>query len=210
MFNICTNRILRANEYRENPKEKKSIIDEILSDFFVFFFQIFPEFWMKNGVGAQENCKLVFLSKRWSQWWVMASGVWVTMTSTHKHTMERNSFFYFLDPRLRDCLFMSNPFYMFAILAVYLLFVLKWGPQFMKNRKSFDLNRIMIVYNIIQIIACARLVMQASIYLLNSNRNELNWLFAAFIFICRDCSMSTNSTVVTVFYANQSILAWIK
>lgn len=67
------------------------------------------------------------------------------------------------DPRVRDFLLMSNPFYIFAILAGYLLFVLKWGPQFMKDRKPYDLNRIMIIYNIIQIIACARLVFQASV-----------------------------------------------
>ncbi|XP_055321854.1 elongation of very long chain fatty acids protein 7-like isoform X1 [Sitodiplosis mosellana] len=65
------------------------------------------------------------------------------------------------DPRVRDMLFMSNPFTMFAILAVYLCFILKWGPEYMKNRKPFNINKIIIVYNIIQIVACARLVAQA-------------------------------------------------
>lgn len=32
----------------------------------------------------------------------------------------------------------------------------------MKNRKPFNLNKIIILYNIIQIVACARLVMQVN------------------------------------------------
>lgn len=68
----------------------------------------------------------------------------------------------FPDPRVRDMLFMSNPFTMLGILAVYLYFILKWGPQYMKNRKPFNLNRIIIAYNIIQIVACARLVVQVN------------------------------------------------
>lgn len=55
---------------------------------------------------------------------------------------------------------MSNPFTMFGILAVYLCFISKWGPEFMKNRKPFNINKLIIVYNIIQIVACAHLVLQ--------------------------------------------------
>lgn len=60
-------------------------------------------------------------------------------------------------------LFMSNPLTMFGILAVYLFFILKWGPKYMKNRKPFNINKIIIVYNIIQIVACARLVAQVNL-----------------------------------------------
>lgn len=63
------------------------------------------------------------------------------------------------DPRVREWLFMSNPFKMFGILGLYLLFILKWGPNHMKNRQPYNLNKVIIVYNIIQIIACARLVL---------------------------------------------------
>lgn len=88
---------------------------------------------------------------------------------------------YISDPRVKDFLFMSNPFPMFAILATYLLFVLKWGPAFMKNRKPYDLTRIMIVYNIIQIIACARLVFQVrELYLDSFGSNDLNFLVVWF------------------------------
>lgn len=71
-----------------------------------------------------------------------------------------------LDPRVRDMLFMSNPFSMFGILVCYLYFILKWGPKFMKNRKPFNLNKLIIVYNIIQILACARLVVHVNTILI--------------------------------------------
>lgn len=114
------------------------------------------------------------------------------------------------DPRLRDYLFMSNPFPMFVILGCYLMFVLKWGPKFMKNRKPYDLNRIMIAYNIIQIIACARLVLQASVH----RDRTLSMCTVAdhsnsFSFR-RDCSTCTNSTTDTVSCASPSTTAQIK
>lgn len=71
--------------------------------------------------------------------------------------------FIFADPRVRDMLFMSNPFTMFAILTAYLYFILKWGPEYMKNRKPFNINKLIIAYNIIQIVACARLVLQVNL-----------------------------------------------
>lgn len=79
-------------------------------------------------------------------------------------------FFLFLlfkstDPRVRNMLFMSNPFTIIALLTVYLCFILKWGPNYMKNRKPFNLNKLIIVYNILQIVACARLVIQVNIFI---------------------------------------------
>lgn len=71
-------------------------------------------------------------------------------------------FILIVDPRVRNWLFMSNPFPVFGILACYLYFILKWGPEFMRNRKPFNLNKIIIIYNMIQIVACARLVMQVN------------------------------------------------
>lgn len=57
---------------------------------------------------------------------------------------------------------MSSPVTTGVILFLYLNFVLKWGPQYMKNRKPYNLDTIMIVYNIIQILACIYLVFQVS------------------------------------------------
>lgn len=74
--------------------------------------------------------------------------------------INNNFFFSFSDPRVKDFLLMSNPFPTIAILTVYLYFILKWGPNYMKDRKPFNLDRLMIVYNIIQIIACCMLLKQ--------------------------------------------------
>lgn len=43
---------------------------------------------------------------------------------------------------------MSNPFSLLGIIFLYLLFVLRLGPLWMKNRKPYSLNKIMICYNI--------------------------------------------------------------
>ncbi|XP_034824363.1 very long chain fatty acid elongase 7-like [Maniola hyperantus] len=59
------------------------------------------------------------------------------------------------DPRTKSWPFVAKPFHGLALLALYLTFVLKWGPKLMKNRKPFNLDKVMIVYNIIQIICCA-------------------------------------------------------
>lgn len=70
---------------------------------------------------------------------------------------------YIVDPRARDKLFMSNPFSMFGILFFYLMFVLKWGPAFMKNRRPYKLDWIIAFYNVVQIVACADLVRLVSL-----------------------------------------------
>lgn len=59
---------------------------------------------------------------------------------------------------------MANPFPMIGIVAVYLLFVFKLGPEFMKNRKPFKLNGLIQVYNIIQVLYCFHLVQQSIQY----------------------------------------------
>lgn len=71
-------------------------------------------------------------------------------------------FLFVADPRVKDFFFMSNPFYMLGTIILYLYFVLKWGPKFMENRKPFNLDKIMVVYNVIQIIACLYLVNQVN------------------------------------------------
>ncbi|XP_076272629.1 very long chain fatty acid elongase 7-like isoform X2 [Rhynchophorus ferrugineus] len=56
------------------------------------------------------------------------------------------------DPRAADLLFMSNPILPIVIVALYLGFVLKWGPAYMKNKKPYELKKPIIAYNIVQII----------------------------------------------------------
>lgn len=47
----------------------------------------------------------------------------------------------------------GGPGWLFAIVAAYLLFVLKVGPQFMRERKAYDLPTTLKVYNLLNIVA---------------------------------------------------------
>uniref|UniRef100_A0A1I8P0A4 Elongation of very long chain fatty acids protein n=2 Tax=Stomoxys calcitrans TaxID=35570 RepID=A0A1I8P0A4_STOCA len=56
-----------------------------------------------------------------------------------------------IDKRLTADPFFGSAFFMFACLSVYMLVVLKLGPQFMKNRKPYNVDHIMRLYNVMQI-----------------------------------------------------------
>ncbi|XP_058834326.1 elongation of very long chain fatty acids protein 7-like [Topomyia yanbarensis] len=58
------------------------------------------------------------------------------------------------DPRVNNWLLMETPWPGTAILAFYLMFVLKWGPKLMENRKPVKLDNIIKVYNIVQVFLC--------------------------------------------------------
>ncbi|XP_050440915.1 elongation of very long chain fatty acids protein 4-like [Adelges cooleyi] len=54
------------------------------------------------------------------------------------------------DKEVDSWLFMSTPWPVFSILAVYLFFVLIYGPKMMKKREPFNIKTIMMAYNFIQ------------------------------------------------------------
>lgn len=56
------------------------------------------------------------------------------------------------DPRTEDLPLVGSPLYMVGIITLYLCFVNKWGPKFMAHRKAYDLQNVMIVFNLIQIL----------------------------------------------------------
>ncbi|TMW54292.1 hypothetical protein DOY81_000647 [Sarcophaga bullata] len=56
------------------------------------------------------------------------------------------------DPRSKDFPLVYSPLPMVVTLCAYLLFVLHYGPKWMKNRPAFQLKYIMRVYNAIQVI----------------------------------------------------------
>lgn len=58
--------------------------------------------------------------------------------------------------------FMSTPWPVLSIISVYLLFVLKLGPNMMENRKPFNIKYVMLVYNAIQTIYNAWLIIWVS------------------------------------------------
>ncbi|XP_050310553.1 elongation of very long chain fatty acids protein 7 isoform X2 [Anthonomus grandis grandis] len=56
------------------------------------------------------------------------------------------------DPLVDSWLFMHSPLPVFSILVAYLWFVLYFGPNYMKNRKPFELKSAMIIYNLYQVL----------------------------------------------------------
>ena len=49
---------------------------------------------------------------------------------------------------------MSSPLPIMGIAIFYIYFVLKLGPDLMKNRPAFNVDRIVNVYNLAQIVLC--------------------------------------------------------
>lgn len=56
------------------------------------------------------------------------------------------------DPRVADWPLMDSPFPTLAMVVVYLLSVVIVGPSLMANRKPFQLNKIIVIYNACQVI----------------------------------------------------------
>lgn len=50
---------------------------------------------------------------------------------------------------------MSTPFAIWAIMACYVYTVKVLGPRFMKNRKPYQIENIIIVYNVLMVVASA-------------------------------------------------------
>ncbi|XP_059622616.1 elongation of very long chain fatty acids protein AAEL008004-like [Phlebotomus argentipes] len=55
-----------------------------------------------------------------------------------------------------------SPLSVVAIVALYLLFVYKWGPRMMMDRKPFRLQRTIIVYNVVQVLLNAYIFLESS------------------------------------------------
>lgn len=71
------------------------------------------------------------------------------------------------DPRVKHWFLMRSPEPGLIIIAVYLLFVKKIGPKWMENREPYDMKNVIIVYNIIQVIACSYIFYYVSFTNLN-------------------------------------------
>ncbi|XP_026729756.1 elongation of very long chain fatty acids protein 7-like [Trichoplusia ni] len=65
------------------------------------------------------------------------------------------------DPRSKEWFLAAKPYQIVTLLGLYHMFVLKWGPQFMKNRKPFNLDIIMVAYNAIQVVVCVLIFIKA-------------------------------------------------
>jgi len=73
---------------------------------------------------------------------------WIeTVTEKYNEILE-----YDKDPIVDSWFLMNSPFPMLIILAVYLGFVLKWGPEWMKNKRAVEMKNILIAYNLYQVL----------------------------------------------------------
>ncbi|XP_055848580.1 elongation of very long chain fatty acids protein 7-like [Episyrphus balteatus] len=64
---------------------------------------------------------------------------------------------HYTDPRTKDCFLAQSPLIPIVIVTLYFQFVQKWGPSLMKNRPAFNLNKVLVVYNVLQIVLSTRL-----------------------------------------------------
>lgn len=64
----------------------------------------------------------------------------------------------------------NKPWLIYGILAVYLAFVTKLGPMWMKNREPYKLRRVMMAYNFFQVVICIASVIVVSFMCLSNRR----------------------------------------
>lgn len=57
---------------------------------------------------------------------------------------------------------MGSPISPIVIIALYLYFVQKLGPQLMKNRPAFKIEKIIILYNAVQVFVAAYIVKEVN------------------------------------------------
>lgn len=60
--------------------------------------------------------------------------------------------------------FMGTIWPVAIVIVVYLCFVLKIGPEIMKHRKPMNIDRIVMVYNVIQVLFSAYIVEEVRKY----------------------------------------------
>lgn len=56
------------------------------------------------------------------------------------------------DPRVAHLPLVGSPFSVLAIVTAYVLFVKKWGPQWMSDRKPFEVKMLIRLHNVMQIL----------------------------------------------------------
>lgn len=86
----------------------------------------------------------------------------------YKLIIKRNFHFRQADSRLNHLPFMTSPLPMVILVSAYLYFV-RNGKSFMEHRKPFKIERIIIAYNILQIIA------NTALFLIVSSSTYINF-----------------------------------
>ncbi|CAG4936671.1 unnamed protein product [Colias eurytheme] len=68
------------------------------------------------------------------------------------------------DPRTKTWFLVAKPYQGLCILGIYLLFVLKIGPNWMKNRPPYNVEKFMIIHNLVQVLACGYVFIEMIVY----------------------------------------------
>ncbi|KAK6624269.1 hypothetical protein RUM44_011128 [Polyplax serrata] len=63
-----------------------------------------------------------------------------------------------VDPRTKDLPLMDNPIPIITASICYLYFVCYGGPQYMRDKKPYNLQKVITAYNIFQIISCTVII----------------------------------------------------
>ncbi|XP_065174109.1 very long chain fatty acid elongase 4-like [Atheta coriaria] len=66
------------------------------------------------------------------------------------------------DERVENWFLMSSPWPTVGLMCLYLYIILDYGPKFMKNRQAFCIDKLLVVYNAVQIICCAAIAIEGT------------------------------------------------
>ncbi|XP_063230554.1 very long chain fatty acid elongase 7-like [Bacillus rossius redtenbacheri] len=69
------------------------------------------------------------------------------------------------DPRTKNWMFLSSPWQVVAIVALYLYFCLRLGPRLMRHRPPFDVDRLIVAFDLFQILTCGWLTVQGFLHI---------------------------------------------
>ncbi|XP_020803527.1 elongation of very long chain fatty acids protein AAEL008004 [Drosophila serrata] len=94
---------------------------------------------------------------------------------------------------------MSDPWFMLAVLGVYLYFVTVVGPQFMEFRKAYKLKKLIMAHNLIQVVSC--LYVLKEVFFITDNAVQYFWE-------CRDFGKSQEH--VRRHFELAHFLFWLK
>ena len=70
---------------------------------------------------------------------------------------------FFTDPRSKAYILMDNPLPTFAMVIVYLAYVMIIGPLYMRDRKPVDLKNTLVYYNAAQVLLSGYMFYEVSI-----------------------------------------------
>ncbi|XP_035913944.1 elongation of very long chain fatty acids protein 4-like [Anopheles stephensi] len=114
------------------------------------------------------------------------------------------------DKRTAHLPFLHSPLWPLSVLSVYFLLVFYWIPHYMRDRKPYDLRKLMLAYNVFQVVVCYCLIRQlvrhgwtfrylytCELVDYSTSRDAIGFLHAAYLNYC----VKTAELVETVLFA---------